>query len=85
MSEDDRRVLPDNERPIVELRRIGTVMRVAAIDPHTGIEVVIQGPAAGDHLALERLALRKLVWALDRAADRRPKPAASTKPAVIIG
>ena len=57
--------------PIVEHRRIGTLLRVAAIDPSSGIEVVIQGPTAGGPGALERLALRKLAWALDRAADRR--------------
>ncbi|WP_051328621.1 DUF6898 family protein [Geminicoccus roseus] len=59
------------EPPILEHRRIGMLLRVAAIDPASGTEVVIQGPAARDPSALERLALRKLAWALDRAADRR--------------
>lgn len=58
-------------RPIFEHRRIGTVLRVAAIDPGSGTEVVIQGPASGGPTALERLALRKLEWALARAAERQ--------------
>ena len=63
----------DQAEPIVERRRIGMTLRVAAIDPRSGTEVVIQGRATGDPLSLERLALRKLAWALDRAADRRSK------------
>lgn len=58
------------DRPILECRRIGTVLRVTAIDPATGTEVVIQGPTIHGPRALEHLALRKLAWALDRAADR---------------
>lgn len=61
------------EAPIIEYRRIGMLLRVAAIDPLSGTEVVIQGPATGDPAALRRLALRKLAWALDRAADRRAR------------
>ena len=75
MEQDDLRRMEETDRPIVERRRIGTVMRIAAIDPVSGTEVVIQGPAAGDPIALERLALRKLAWALDRAADKRARPA----------
>jgi hypothetical protein len=58
------------DRPILERRRIGTVLRVTAIDPATGMEVVIQGPTTHGPRALEHLALRKLAWALNRAADR---------------
>ena len=61
--------------PILERRRIGTVLRVTAIDPGTGTEVVIQGPTIHGPRALEHLALRKLAWALDRAADRGRNPA----------
>ncbi|HEX2527247.1 MAG TPA: hypothetical protein VHL31_13245 [Geminicoccus sp.] len=71
MDRDDHGADGEAEQPILERRRIGSVVRVAAIDPATGLEVVIQGPAARDPLALERLVLRKLAWALDRAADRR--------------
>ena len=61
----------DQAKPIVEHRRVGRLLRVAAIDPLSGTEVVIQGPNTRDPAALELLALRKLAWALDRAADRR--------------
>ncbi|HWL71603.1 MAG TPA: hypothetical protein VNS22_24935 [Geminicoccus sp.] len=71
MERNDLDFVAAGEPPILEYRRIGRLLRVAAIDPDTGTEVVIQGRASGDHAALERLALRKLAWALDRAAGRR--------------
>jgi hypothetical protein len=43
-----------------EFTRIGTSVKVAAIDGATGIEVTVIGPAAAAPSDLERLALAKL-------------------------
>ncbi len=45
---------------IVELRPIGSVVRVAAIDVATGTEVVVMGPASASQQTLEQLAIAKL-------------------------
>jgi ABC-type uncharacterized transport system YnjBCD ATPase subunit len=45
---------------IVEMRPIGGVVRVAAVDVATGIEVVVMGPATAGQQTLEQLAIAKL-------------------------
>lgn len=45
---------------IVEMRPVGSVVRVAAVDVATGIEVVVMGPASAGQQTLEQLALAKL-------------------------
>lgn len=45
---------------IIEMRPVGTVVRVAAIDVATGTEVIVMGPASAPQKALEDLALAKL-------------------------
>lgn len=45
---------------IVEMRPVGNVVRVAAVDVATGIEVVVMGPASAGQQTLEQLALAKL-------------------------
>lgn len=45
---------------IVEMRPIGTVVRVAAVDVATGTEVVIMGPASASPQTLEQVAIAKL-------------------------
>lgn len=45
---------------IVEMRPVGSVVRVAAVDVATGIEVVVMGPASASPQTLEQLALAKL-------------------------
>ncbi|MBK8009655.1 MAG: serine hydroxymethyltransferase [Rhizobiales bacterium] len=45
---------------IVEMRPIGGVVRVAAIDVATGTEVVVMGPASASPQSLEQLAVAKL-------------------------
>ncbi|MCC7429134.1 MAG: hypothetical protein IT557_19760 [Alphaproteobacteria bacterium] len=44
---------------LIEARRLGAVLRVAAVDAATGAEAVAIGPA-GDPGAVERLAVAKL-------------------------
>ena len=45
---------------IIEMRPVGSVVRVAAVDVATGTEVVVMGPAASPPKALEELAVAKL-------------------------
>ena len=56
---------------ILEFTRIGAVVRVAALDPASLIEVVIQGPAAAGEAALREAALRKLAYVLGRRRTPR--------------
>jgi hypothetical protein len=50
----------DQGEVIIEMRPIGTVVRVAAVDVATGIEVVVFGPASAAQRTLEELAVNKL-------------------------
>ena len=59
----------DDGSAILEFTRIGPAVRVAAMDPATLTEVVVQGPAAAGEAALTEAALRKLAYMLGR---RRP-------------
>jgi hypothetical protein len=45
---------------IIEMRPVGSVVRVAAVDVATGTEVIVMGPAASPPKALEELAVAKL-------------------------
>jgi ABC-type Zn2+ transport system substrate-binding protein/surface adhesin len=45
---------------IVEMRPVGSVVRVAAIDVATGTEVVVMGPASASQQTLEQVAIAKL-------------------------
>ncbi len=56
----------DDGSAILEFTRIGPAVRVAAMDPATLTEVVIQGPAAAGEAALTEAALRKLAYVLGR-------------------
>ncbi len=49
---------------LIETKRIGAVLRVAAIDPVSGIEVVFQAPATTSREALQRLAASKLQYVM---------------------
>ncbi len=45
---------------LFEHRRVGTVVRVCALDTETGTEVTVMGPLGASPSDLERLALAKL-------------------------
>jgi hypothetical protein len=45
---------------LFEFTPVGTVTKVAAIDPATGIEVSVMGPSHASRADLQRLALAKL-------------------------
>ena len=53
---------------IIEIQRIGAILRVAAVDVATGTEVVFQAPASASRLAIQRLAADKLRYVLRKAA-----------------
>lgn len=59
---------------LFEFTILGDVMRCAAVDSETGLEVVAVGPAAGPRAALENLALRKLDRALHGGGDDADPP-----------
>jgi len=50
---------------IIEFRRIGNSVRVAAIDTATGREAVIVGPASAGEATLARVARQKLLRLLE--------------------
>lgn len=56
---------------IFEIMRVGDVQRVAAVDVATGVEVIVQAPAAAALADVRALALKKLERAL---AGDRPQP-----------
>jgi uncharacterized protein DUF6898 len=55
---------------IIEMRPVGSVVRVAAVDVASGTEVVVFGPATTPPRALEELAVAKLKRRL--STDRGP-------------
>ncbi len=48
----------------VEYQRIGAIVKVTAVDPATGTEAVLQGPASAGEQALARAAVKKLEFLL---------------------
>lgn len=54
----DRRPTPGEV--IIEMRPVGAVVRVAAVDVATGTEVIVFGPSNASQRALEELAVNKL-------------------------
>ncbi len=58
---------------LIEIRRIGAWRRVAVLDPATGREAVVHGPAHAAERDLVRLARRRL-QADAPAASPAPKP-----------
>lgn len=51
---------------LIETKRIGAILRVAAVDPQSGIEIVFQAPASAPPETLHRLAHAKMRYALDK-------------------
>jgi hypothetical protein len=50
----------DQGEVIIEMRPVGSVVRVAAIDVASGTDVIVFGPATAPQRALEELAVNKL-------------------------
>ena len=55
---------------LFEFTAIGTVVKVAAIDAETGIEVSVMGPVNASRADLQKLALAKLRKRLDSSDSR---------------
>lgn len=55
---------------LFEFRRIGTSVKVSAVDADSGTEVSIVGPASASQSHLRRVALQKLQFVLDKGAQR---------------
>lgn len=51
---------------LFEFQRVGSYMKVVAIDPVTGTEVSVAGPATGSTELLKRTALNKLQFVMNR-------------------
>lgn len=54
---------------ILEFRQVGTSVKVSAIDPASGTEVSISGPATAAREHLAQLAVRKLEYVLLKGKD----------------
>jgi hypothetical protein len=59
---------------LYEYRRIGASVKVTAIDPKTGREVSIVGPASAGERALADAAAKKLRYVLARPAQPSASP-----------
>ncbi len=51
---------------LIEIKRIGGILRVAAIDTASGTEVVFQAPGSMKEISLKRLAAAKLAYVLKK-------------------
>ncbi len=58
------------EEVLFEFHRVGNAVRVSAIDPVTGTEVTIQGPANAGETTLRRTAVTKLRYVLSKKAQQ---------------
>ena len=56
---------------IIEFINIGRQVKVSAVDPDTGVEVSIVGPADAGHELLTRNAIRKLEYVLSKRESGR--------------
>lgn len=71
---------------LIEFTILGEVVRVAAVDAETGLEVVVMGPAGASRHELERVAVAKLERALRRArqAGERAEPPRPRGPGRLV-
>lgn len=56
-----------------ELTRVGNVVRVNAIDPITGTEVITVGDPRAGEVQLKQIARRKLEYVLTKARESKRK------------
>ena len=64
--------MPSAELPgeiIIEIRRIGDILRVAAVDVASGTEVTFQAPASASRASIDRLAASKLRYVMKKLQD----------------
>lgn len=58
---------------LFEFRRVGAFLKATAIDPETGTEVSVVGPATGSRELLTRTAIAKLKYVMERNAAKPGK------------
>lgn len=56
---------------LFEIRQVGQLMRVTAIDPGSGTEVITIGDPQADHNLLERIAARKLKYVIAKNRNKK--------------
>lgn len=61
---------PKSGEVLLEFHRIGRSVKVSAVDPETGTEVSIIGPASAGEAELRRAAVNKLNYVLARRTGR---------------
>lgn len=59
---------------LLEFHQVGAYVKVSAIDPVTGTEVSITGPASAGEAILGRNAINKLQYVLKKRASTAPTP-----------
>lgn len=62
-----------DDEVLLEFQRVGSYMKAIAIDPVTGTEVSVVGPATGSRELLKRTAVSKLRYVLSRGGAAPPK------------
>jgi hypothetical protein len=65
---------------IIEIQRIGAILRVAAVDVATGTEVTFQAPATASRASINRLAANKLRYVMVKGAT---PPEDSTRGGIV--
>lgn len=56
---------------LFEFQRVGSYLKVMAIDPETATEVSVVGPASGSLELLKRTAVNKLQFVMKRDAEKK--------------
>ncbi|HWV51291.1 DUF6898 family protein [Pseudorhodoplanes sp.] len=62
--------MSEHREVLFEFTAVGSVMKVAAIDAETGVEVTVMGPVHASRADLQKLALAKLRRRLERSDSR---------------
>ena len=62
--------MQERREVLFEFTAVGTVMKVAAIDAETGIEVMVMGPSHASRADLQKLAMAKLKKRLAGSENR---------------
>ncbi|HEY0837127.1 MAG TPA: hypothetical protein VGE72_24665 [Azospirillum sp.] len=58
---------------LLEYQRVGAYLKAIAIDPRTGTEVSVAGPATGSRALLTRTAINKLKFVLQKNAEKKSR------------
>ena len=58
---------------LFQFLRVGGSVRVVAIDPITGIEVIMVAPHTGELEGVKRIAARKLAYVISKKREKPPR------------